>query len=510
MTKTHSFASGATALFFLLALGCSAGVKPTQTTGSAGTGSGTAGTSGSAGTSGGGSSGIGTGGVGNTGFDAGIDIATADAKSDGVCAATMTAAEPLPLDLYVTVDLSKSMALTISGTTTKWDAVKTALNTFFTDPQSAGLGAGLGYFPLVQSGAAASCTADGPCGSYGPCDRRKTCVSPNSSTTVVVPLCVDNTTCTSGQNCVIFKDCGNANYCAADGTATCAANCVDYAGYCHARDVCDATAYATPVVPIAALSGSATGQAATLATSLSQHAPDGYTPTGPALKGAIQYAQQYAKDHAGHKLAVVLVTDGLPLAFTDYFDTASGIIHPGFPRPECNPTDIAGIAGVAMAGAMPPAGTPAVPTFVIGVASNVELSSIGSKLDQIATGGGTAPAIRIDTSQDVSALLRTKLAEIRTKAISCEYKLPAAGVDFKKVNVSFTSGAGSDTAVGHAPIDGTDGSGCDARGGWYYDKDPASGTPTKITACPTTCSMFQTDLNGHVNVVLGCPTIDVE
>ena len=170
----------------------------------------------------------------------------------------------------------------------------------------------------------------------------------------------------------------------------------------------------------------------TLTTSLGQHTPDGYTPTGPALKGAIQYAQQYAKAHAGHKLAVVLVTDGLPLAFTDYFDTASGIIHPGFPRTECNPSDIAGIAGVAAAGATPRAGTPAVPTFVIGVASNVELSSIGSKLNQIATGGGTAPAIRIDTSQDVSQVLRTKLAEIRTKAIACEYKLPAAGVDSRR------------------------------------------------------------------------------
>ena len=78
------------------------------------------------------------------------------------------------------------------------------------------------------------------------------------------------------------------------------------------------------------------------------------------------------------------------------------------------------------------------------------------------------------------------------------------------MNVSFTSGAGADTAIGHAPIDGTSGAGCDQRGGWYYDKDPATGTPTKITACPTTCSTFQTDLNGHVNVVLGCPTVDVE
>ena len=111
---------------------------------------------------------------------------------------------------------------------------------------------------------------------------------------------------------------------------------------------------------------------------------------------------------------------------------------------------------------------------------------------------------------DVSQVLRTKLAEIRTKAISCEYKLPATGVDFKNVNVSFTSASNVPSTIGHAPIDGTDGAGCDARGGWYYDKDPMTGAPTKITACPATCTMLQTDLGGRVDVVLGCPTIDVD
>ena len=132
-------------------------MKPTQTTGTAGTGAGTAGTSG-----GGGTTGVGTGGVGNTGFDASFDISTADSKSDGVCAATMTAAEPVPLDLYVTVDISKSMALTSRrGPRPSGTRVKSALNTFFADPKSAGLGAGLGYFPLVQSSIPASCTAMG-------------------------------------------------------------------------------------------------------------------------------------------------------------------------------------------------------------------------------------------------------------------------------------------------------------------------------------------------------------
>jgi hypothetical protein len=379
-----------------------------------------------------------------------------------------------------------------------------------------GIGAGIGYFPIVQANAPATCTADGDCntsGTFGPCERRKTCVANNNMTTVVVPLCVDNTTCKTTEVCSLIQDCGAPNYCAAAGTGTCPTPaCKAYAGYCHLRDVCDSTAYATPVVPIAALSGSATGQAATLMTSLGQHSPDGYTPTAPALKGAIQYAQQYAMSHAGHKLAVVLVTDGLPLSFTDYFDTSTGMVTFGIPRPECNPVDIPGIAGIAMAGAKPTnAALPAVPTFVIGIASSVELSTIGSMLNQIATGGGTAPAIQIDTSQDVATVLQSKLAEIRTKSIACDFQIPTQGVSFDKVNVTF-SNAGNDTSIGHVPgADGNMGTGCDARGGWYYDKDPKNdaGTPSKITVCPATCTMFQANLNGKVNIALGCPTIDV-
>ena len=288
-----------------------------------------------------------------------------------------------------------------------------------------------------------------------------------------------------------------------------------YNGYCHARDICDVATYATPVVPIAPLSGSATGQAATLATSMGQHSPDGYSPTASALKGAIQYTQQYAQAHAGHKIAIVLVTDGLPLAFTDYFDTTAGMVTLGFPRPECNPSaaDIPGIAAIAAAAATPPAGTPAVPTFVIGVFNPMfEGSSIGGMLNAIATGGGTAPAVIIDTgSQDVTQVLQTKLAEIRTKSIACDFQIPTTGVSFDKVNVTFTTG-GTDVPIGHAgAADGKMGTGCDSRGGWYYDTDYKNdaGTPSKFTVCPATCQMLQSDLSGKVNVVLGCPTIDV-
>ena len=213
------------------------------------------------------------------------------------------------------------------------------------------------------------------------------------------------------------------------------------------------------------------------------------------------FARQRIASMPTHRVAVVLVTDGLPGGFI-----------PGFPPAECAPSDITGISALA-SGAMGAGGAPPVPTFVIGVfAPGVAAQTAQTNLDMLAKAGQnstTATAVIIDTGQNVAAALQNALAAVQSKAIACEYKLPAGGVDFKQVNVSFTSGSAS-TTIGHAPIDGTTGAGCDARGGWYYDKDPATGTPTKITACPATCSMFQTDLNGKVNVVLGCPTIDVE
>jgi hypothetical protein len=111
----------------------------------------------------------------------------------------------------------------------------------------------------------------------------------------------------------------------------------------------------------------------------------------------------------------------------------------------------------------------------------------------------------------VSSELQTALAQIRTKAFACEYKIPApmgGAIDFNKVNVQFTSGAGAASTVGYARTQ----SGCHAtRGGWYYDADPAGGTaPTAILVCPATCQQLQADTAGRVDIVLGCQTIVVE
>ena len=304
----------------------------------------------------------------------------------------------------------------------------------------------------------------------------------------VSPLCTTATAAancgSSGtQTCALIKDCTGGNYCASAGTGTCPTACTTFPGYCHLRDRCDAAYYATPDVAVGTLDGTNGGQAATLYASLMGHNPAGYTPTGPALAGALMFARQRIAAMPTHRVAVVLVTDGLPGGFL-----------PGFPPAECMPGDIAGISALA-SGAMGAGGFPAVPTFVIGVfAPGVAAQTAQTNLDMLAKAGQnstTATAVVIDTGQNVATALQSALQSVQSKSIACDFKIPATGVNFKEVNVEFKSGSNVTTPILHAGPDDLAGSGCDARGGWHYDKDPMTGTPTKITACPATCAMFQ-------------------
>ena len=398
------------------------------------------------------------------------------------------------------MDSSKSMADNTGAGTSKWAAVGSALGSFFNDAGSAGLGVALKYFPDEQAGAPASCTVDGDCRpggtSYGVCDLRKTCVGASSSTTAVSPLCVDATTCSGGSpSCSLIQSCGTNSYCAAGPTAPAGAcgGCTTFPGYCHLRDICTGSKYATPDVPMMTLPAGASA----LMTSLGGHTPDGYTPTGPALAGAVTYAEQRLITNPDHKVAIVLVTDGLPGGFL-----------PGFPPAECAPSDVATIGSSIL---MPAAtSNPPILTFVVGIFNPASLEGMQAptNLMTLAQAGGTGSAVIIDVTQnDVTQKLHDALKQAQTKAIACSYKIPPpshGSIDFGRVNVQFTKGSGEVTTIGHT----TSKAACD-KGGWYYDVDPATGTPTEIIACDSTCAQFQTDVSGHVDVILGCMTISV-
>jgi hypothetical protein len=403
---------------------------------------------------------------------------------DAACAAHTQKAERLPLDLYVLLDSSSSMTEETAAGQTKWDAVRAALTAFLRDPMSAGIGVGLQYFPLTKPGVPGECGVDGDCGASGPCHILKTCAAP-----VNIVVCEKDTDCGRGDVCVPLGGCTlTPDYCIPVG-GFCGGTrgvprgntCVGFAGYCTGRDLCEGAAYATPAVEVAPLPGAANA----LVASLNAHAPDGLTPTSGALTGAISHAQALARANPTHRVVVLLATDGLPS--------------------ECAPVEIAGVAGIAAGGL---AATPSISTFVIGVFAPDEQQSAQTNLDAIAAAGGTKQALTINLTQNVTQAFTAALNQVRTAALACQFKVPAAAagetLDYYRVNVQFTSGAGQSVTIGNVANKAA----CDPRkGGWYYDVDPAGGgKPENISICDTSCTQLRGDAAGKVDVLLGCKT----
>jgi hypothetical protein len=99
--------------------------------------------------------------------------------------------------------------------------------------------------------------------------------------------------------------------------------------------------------------------------------------------------------------------------------------------------------------------------------------------------GGSGSALLInDSAADLGDKFLAALNAIRGSALPCELNIPrpsSGTIDYAKVNVRYNGAAGPDDLryVGSA-------AGCDpARGGWYYDTDPAAGTPTTIRVLRT-------------------------
>ncbi len=175
--------------WLVMVAGC--GSTPSASGGAGGTG-GSGGGSGGAGAQGG------VGGAGAQGGTGGLSFGGTGGTSGGgtggfeACAGETVEAELVPLDMYVMLDKSGSMADKtgmMGQGTPKWDAVTGALSSFLSDPASAGLGVGIQYFPLVAEGVPPTCSSNQQCGAFGPCVL-KTC----SGQGVIVP-------CDTNQDC---------------------------------------------------------------------------------------------------------------------------------------------------------------------------------------------------------------------------------------------------------------------------------------------------------------------
>jgi hypothetical protein len=232
---------------------------------------------------------------------------------------------------------------------------------------------------------------------------------------------------------------------------------------------CDVAGYAQPDVGIGPLA--TTGPQ--ILDAMDALTPGGLTPTVPALKGAIQYAQGWASDHPTRQAAVALVSDGYPT--------------------QCDNSP----ASVAAAAADGYNGTPSIRTYVIGVGEVAKFN-----LQSYAQSGGTVQAYTVDDG-DVTATFVDTLSNITSSKLECNFQIPPPTtnnwIDYDHVQIVYTPAVGDAEEVPYLTSSG--GCGTSANGGWYYDIDPDVSDPTTIRVCPCTCARFAA---GRVDVRIGC------
>ena len=403
------------------------------------------------------------------------------------CSGTVSDGKLAPLDMFIMLDSSGSMIEPAADGAEKWGSVQQALVSFLSDPGSDGLGVGIQYYPQKKPNAPDSCTRDSECpGDTGPCFQSLCAYVPAPylvacSTNDDCRFTVDDAIADLGP-CVTLGTCEDDGLVCAPRGARCGNGpagpilCVQTATYCLNATNCAVSAYQTPAVPIAELPGAAEA----LIESIEGHEPVGQTPTGPALRGAIEQGRAWARAHPDHAVVAVLATDGMPT--------------------ECTPTDIPEIAALASAAL---AGRPSIHTFVIGVFGPQDVDAQQNLYD-IAKAGGSEQAFIVDTSRDVTTQFLAALDAIRTTRLACEFQIPDPGegqtLDYNLVNVQFTN-AGKTTPlyfVGHSAAS------CDASGGWYYDSDPSVEAPSRIIMCPSTCQTIEAARESRVEIQLGC------
>jgi hypothetical protein len=243
--------------------------------------------------------------------------------------------------------------------------------------------------------------------------------------------------------------------------------------------VCDSAVYSQPSVPIAPLPQNA---GAVLA-SLSGIAPTGETPTAAALRGACAHAREFRAENPGHKLVLLLLTDGKPEAPVTCRNGAG----------PCCPT----LEDAVLAASECHDGGLGIDVYVLGVGPLLQ------NLDQIAKAGGTSSAYLVEGG-DVAGEVLGALNAIRSDAIPCELELPQPPVGetlaLDQVNVTHASAACEPTHLSYVG----DVTGCRVQGGWHYD-DAAN--PKTIQLCDTSCDQVRVP-GSRLFYTVGCARND--
>lgn len=244
----------------------------------------------------------------------------------------------------------------------------------------------------------------------------------------------------------------------------------------------------TPVVPIAPLPGNAQPMINAM-NAQTPSSPIALTPTECGLRGMINECLTFmAQANPPEQCVAILVTDGTPT--------------------QCDTTQ-ANLQTIVADGH-----TKGVTTFTLGL-PGADLNA----LNALAQAGGTNAAIDVSggASQFIDALnnIRQTVAITTTTQVTtsttiatplpCSWSIPPAPAgstfDKDKVNVQFIPPGGA-APVDFGRVDDVGQCAQTTQDAWYYD-DPNN--PTKVLACPNTCSgTLHNSTGAEVDVLFGC------
>ena len=242
------------------------------------------------------------------------------------------------------------------------------------------------------------------------------------------------------------------------------------------RKQCSVPDYESPAVPLALQPQAA----APIFTALDGQQMFGGTPMVPLLQGLRNYLVANAKPT--RKPVIVLTTDGIPDLPAD--------TCPGGQLPNTLENAVA-VAGEAFRG------SPSITTFVIGVGGEL------NALDAIAAAGGTKAATLVDTGESAQQAILTALDNIRRQSIPCDYDIPPGTIDPKSTNVTYTSSS----VVKPLVFVGNEESCAKSGDGWYFDDEAA---PKKVILCNSLCETVKKDDLGSIDLVFGCPRVEIK
>ena len=229
--------------------------------------------------------------------------------------------------------------------------------------------------------------------------------------------------------------------------------------------------YSSPLVPF----GWLPGQSVEVIQVVDALLPTGETPTGAAIAGACSYVEGWLEENPTVVAGLLLLTDDLP-------DTAASA--------GCNAT----LAEATMSAAECHEGDVPIPTYVIGLGSNL------SDLEEIAVAGGTAQLRLVDEDAEQ---LSTHLAEVVADLGSpCSFALPTPtsdAFDLDRINIGYCDAGGASELIPQVSGPGD----CDDAGGWYYSD---TNDPVRIATCERTCDLVSVP-GAQPYFMVGCETV---